>query len=80
MNEFLSKHKKLPVVLSMMPALEGQGSDEKKSVLLGRIKYYRQVPKQMLGLIVNKKGQKKGTVYSGESGLPYQCWIRLAVN
>ena len=69
MNEFLSKHKKLPVVLSMMPALEGQGSDEKKSILLGRIKYYRQVPKQMLGLIVNKKGQKKDcvkTVYSGE--------------
>lgn len=48
----------------MMPALEGQGSDEKKSVLLGRIKYYRQVPKQMLGLIVNKKGEKKDCVNS----------------
>jgi len=62
MTEFLDKHKKLPVILSTMPTLEGQGSDEKKSILLGRIKYYRQVPKQMLGLIVNKKGMKKDCV------------------
>ena len=63
MTEFLDKqkNKKLPVVLSMMPTLEGH-ADEKKSILLGRIKYYRQVPKQMLGLIVNKKGVKKDCV------------------